>query len=851
MSVLKSLSVGVLPHRDRFASYGRNGQEMVVGPLLEALEKEWELPVHFATYTLHGAEQWHRFRKVHATDPEFVGRLHTQMLVMDYDRPKLGNEKNPWNSQDEIDAVLELLADADLWPTVSYVTPHGMRMINVLDEQVPVLEGEHLYRILLDQLAEAGIESDDSTKDWTRVFALPYIRKGYWEDDEKSAWVPGDATWESPFVADSVCYTPEALLPARQLRSRRPQPNLIAIDSAKPDSQEAQALLYGDNARHTQFFKRARELLKHNAFVDIVFGEGTAPFPPGKQNDSIFRMVGSLTLRLWNKIEGMTPEHLYALMAPCLRGLAPDACDVMWEQLCRTWEKLHNSAELQRVSDEETERIMLEGFREQAASEGVMLDRKAAQLEEQPVEFMRRHMILQSGKGAYHLMTPTGYYRTSPVTREGLVTAVMDMGLGNIYGLNASDGAEIPLDALLRRSCSTLARVDGCLGLQRNRGVLRGLEIGDLALDIPTHYLIEHEPLFVRDVDTFLRLLAGADYERLEDWLGHAQDIYNPICALSLSGPSGTGKSLLGDILAARFGPGGKNSESVLTGTWNDGLMRNPVIHADEGISTNSQIKRVDQMLRLIVTGGPMEIRQRRIDSRTVEVYPRLIITANDLEALQTALGNRVMEADSVDAITRRMLHMEAQPDAEGFFASKGGRAMTNNWVKGEALAVRHLAWIYQNRKQPSKYTGDGRLLVEGSTPRHADSGAFTIRQALRENPQRTELMTALCRAVECEARGQKQQAYWIDDGNHQMMTNPNRMHTFMEARAFGTKVMPLHTLSRAMNAVASRGHRPKGGSRVWVVDLPDLMSFAEDIGATDEVLKTITRMMTKAGVLK
>jgi hypothetical protein len=837
---LQDIQIGVVEHRDKFASLGRGGGEMVVGPLLEALERQWDGPWHFSTYYLHGAERWNRLRKEHSGHQEFVGRLFTRLLVMDYDRPKVSEKKNPWNSQDEVDDALLLLETAGLWPAVSYVTRHGLRLIYLLDEPVPVTESEHLYRILLARLAEAGLESDDSTSDWTRFFALPYITTGSWDAD-KTIWTPERKAWDNPFIAGSVIVTESAVMDVRSLRSQRLAPNLIAITDGRPTVQESQRLLFGDQGKQTEFTKAAKKLLKNNAYVDVVFGNGPAPFPPGERNTSIFRMVGSVLMRLWGKIDGMTPQHVYGLLEPCLLGLEKDSCEVMWEQLCRTWEKLHNEAEIQRVSDAEVMARMVEGFREQATRSGASLARMANRLEETEEQFVRRHLILTRDR-QFYLMGADGYYRTTPTAREGMIATILGAGLGSIYGTNTTDGAEVPVDQVLRRSCISIDRVDGALGLPRNKGELFGLDSGELGLRVPTHYLVDEEPRFVEEVDEFFRLFAGRNYDRLMDWLGHAQNLHAPICALSISGSKATGKSFLGDLLSARFGPGGKNSESVLTGAWNDGLMRNPVVHADEGIGETTNAKRIDQMLRLTVTGGAMEIRQRRTDSRTCEVYPRLLITANDLDALHTALGKRVLEEQSRDALLSRMLHIEACPEAGEYLAERGGRAFTEKWIKGEALALKHLAHLFATRDQPSRFSSDGRLLVDGSSDRYGDTGVETIDGVLRDSPARSAILAAICEAVRKIATGQAQTCIAVENGV--VRTTAQALSSFMAFQNFGTQIPTQHSLSRALPSVAIRDPRVSGRPREWVIDLGGLSQFAEDQGYPVKVVERIHLFM-------
>lgn len=59
-----------------------------------------------------------------------------------------------------------------------YLTAHGYRLVQPLDEPIPVAEIERYIYGWHRELQAAGVTADPSCRDWTRVFRLPNVTRG-------------------------------------------------------------------------------------------------------------------------------------------------------------------------------------------------------------------------------------------------------------------------------------------------------------------------------------------------------------------------------------------------------------------------------------------------------------------------------------------------------------------------------------------------------------------------------------------------------------------------------------------------------------------------------------------------
>lgn len=738
-----ALRVGVIPQKE-FRSLGKGGGLMASASLRQVLTEQFTTAALFCTYYVEGEDRWPRLRK-RGTDLAWVrdrgGQVFTGCLVFDYDRPKVDGRKSPWESREAPAEVLLQLLEADLQPTAFYSTKHGARMIYVLDRPLPVEQGEQAYHVMLRLLQQAGVHSDENTADWTRFFVAPYVTK----EDEK--------LWELDSIFVDMFDT---VLSADWVLSQGAVPQAIELDGNAPDIDTCSRLLETiAKGKHvaTDFVRQAKKRLQGSPYFDVIFHGSPPPWPDGERNSGLWKLVGHATRRLWG-VEEMTHVHVYALVRALADRMEPSADDPtpysekLWDMVCRTWEKQHDEEEIQRATTEQVLERALAGMRAQARANGQPLHVIAAKRGMSEIDWVREHLIAMCGAETY-LMTAGGYYTATPIRNcNGLQGAIKHLGLEDLYGLVDRDGEVVGRDDLLKHRGFAVGDIRLELGLQH--GELRDLDQPLPTLALPSYHLIPEDAQFVPIVDTYLRTLAGDNYERLVDWLAFAQDIRRPICALSLCGESSTGKTFLAELVGARFGPGQRNDESVF-GTHNGGLVRNPVINFDEGAAVFQNTKAVDEVFRTYTTGGTLSIKEKYRVTMQAEVYPRIIIGANDIEALRSVIAGRDLNDASYKALEFRVLHIEVCAAAAAWLSEHGGRELTENWIRGDRLALRHLAWLHENRPKRSRWEGNGRLLVEG------DKGSEVLEEMRWSTPEIEAVLRAILRALKLhDTRGSR-----------------------------------------------------------------------------------------------
>jgi hypothetical protein len=827
------IPVALIPQKE-FASRQKGGVPMAVTSLRTAIETRFDESALFCTYLVEGMpEGWHRLRK-HGSDLHELRaqgkQVVTTCLVFDYDRPKKNGAKNPWESPDEPLALLMRLFEADLRPTAFYTTMHGARMVYVLDQPVLVEDGERAYQAMLGLLAKAGIHSDENTADWTRFFYLPYVTK-----EGQPLW-KNECIWHE-FFGDVTS--------AKWILQQSRTPDKLQLDDGDvPEAAQCDLLLEVINASgklvQTDFVRQAKKALQNSTWFDIVFNSSPPPWPEGERNTGLWKLVGHVTQRLWGKVEGLTPTHIYALLRPTAKQMPPSPDDgipyveKLWEMVCRTYEKRHNDSAVERASVEEVLERALEGFRRQCILDGQDPQALAARQGLSEVDYMRQHLIALAGRGGeVYLMQEDGSYTTQPIGTMGLQGNIKHMGLEDLYGLYGSDGEILGKDELLKLRSFQIAHIE--MSVNERVGRLKDIDQPAPTLVLPAYWLLDEDPVYSPVVDEYLRVLGGDDYERLVDWLTFAQVPERPICALSLCGTPGVGKTFIAELLGARFGPGKRNNETVL-GEHNSGLTRNPVIAIDEGVRALRGTKAIDEVFRTYVTGGVITVSEKYQIARQVEVYPRVIIAANNRTALQQTVAGRDLDDDSFQALTERILHIQVGPAAKEWLARKGGRNFTSDWIEGKRIALKHLAFLYRNRPEKSRWAGQGRLLVEG---RKDD---VTITNLRWTTPQSEAVMRAIMRALHRnddmpEDANVVHRKAWF---RGHLLVSGNSLYEYVKRfMDYELKDVKLNgqAIKKALDALCSyssaHDHRVgRNDRRRWkVVDPHKLMAFALDQG--------------------
>lgn len=225
------------------------------------------------------------------------------------------------------------------------------------------------------------------------------------------------------------------------------------------------------------------------------------------------------------------------------------------------------------------------------------------------------------------------------------------------------------------------------------------------------HVLADAQPRFHADVDGWLRLLGGTDVEGVLDWLAAITFTQSePICALYLDGPKGTGKSLLGAGIASLWGAAPISYASVM-GDFNGGLLTCPLVFADEGITIDRfQEASASEQFRNLVANTAHTINAKYQPPGTLNAALRVLVTSNGPQGIPF---KKAMSQDGIDAVTDRILYAHMDRRAAAYLLSLGGRPAMRDWIlpnNQPGKIAEHLLWLRDTRELKH----GGRFLVQG-----------------------------------------------------------------------------------------------------------------------------------------
>lgn len=820
-----SIIVNTIPNIKAFRSLGKSRLLGEVPGILDPLTLAEALSINFATprlmccYWAEGEEFQHRLAK---RDETLVKQVMHWGVAIDVDRHDKDGKKQPWKNAEQPWEILETLQEKapELWPSYFYSTKNGVRLIYVLTRRVTTPDIESLIASLHLRLTAAGIEADPATKDWTRFFVLPFVTKD-----------GGEKLWENNTI---FCESFNKLLDPDLLLQTVREFSPCVVQGDQPDAAASDRLLWGDNNKMTPVCRRAKQLLENNSFAIYLFGGAACDFAPGERDSKLNKMAWSVVRTLFGKkgMEEVGPETAYAVMRRGVSRLPRDEDDpdkdwtqALYEKTCRIWEQCADEAETQKLTDEEEELQILSGFKQMLQAEDVDIRQLMAQAgAETEVAVLKRHLIAMS-RGQLYVMGRDGKYSPYPVSRDTLHGTVEQQGLGRFYGLHKFGERVNEMD-IIREAGFPIQTVTGRLG--QKRATVCGLGTGQTSLNVPTYNLADIAPLYSKDVDKWLTVLAGVNYDRLVDWISHSQDIARPICALSLTGGPGAGKSFLAELMGCLFGPGSKNNHTIF-GQWNIGLRDNPVIHIDEGLAELANMRNIDATFRELITGGNLILSQRRVDERSYEVYPRMMITANNLDALHKIVAGRDLDDDSHNALAERILHIEVNDEARPLVKRK----ITENWIRGDKIALRHFAFLYATRTKPSRWEGEGRFLVEGVRE------SAMLQDARFNTPLMEAVQRTLLKAI--ESCGNAGKGIYTD--GPVVISGAAAVKELMSLNSqefFEVKDKSLRSIGAALRKMANGAEVRKDGRRLHCVPIEHVLKQALESGAQCSKTKEI-----------
>ncbi len=212
----------------------------------------------------------------------------------------------------------------------------------------------------------------------------------------------------------------------------------------------------------------------------------------------------------------------------------------------------------------------------------------------------------------------------------------------------------------------------------------------------------EWDPEFAT-IDRYVGLFAGKHAEKYRDWLATFPELDRPTAALYLSGPKGTGKTLLPEMLARLYTTGAATDLADAWGNFNEALLNCPVIKADEALPPGATSARVREIVGVVCR----TLKRKHVATAEMHGAIRLILSANRDDMLSF---NETQSTDELDATAQRIFHIETSATAQAFLE----RTPHRHWVTKDVFA-RYVLWL-QKTRGPKVERGP-RWLVEGHMP--------------------------------------------------------------------------------------------------------------------------------------
>jgi hypothetical protein len=238
------------------------------------------------------------------------------------------------------------------------------------------------------------------------------------------------------------------------------------------------------------------------------------------------------------------------------------------------------------------------------------------------------------------------------------------------------------------------------------------------------------QPEYSIEVDRWWQIAAGDHYAKLCKWVSWLTELSLPCSILFLTGPRGTGKSLLGCGLA-RLWQSPPTPLSHAMGEYNNRLVDCPFVFGDEDIPRDKRGHMRTAELREFVQARSRLLRRKYLSDTVLQGAVRIMIAANSRGILEFPgqLGY-----DDIYSIAERILHVAFSNAARAYLKA----VQHTHWVDQGTIA-RHALFLAAQR-QPA----EGRFLVRD------DSNivrALTVRSGIRSQMCRF-LVEYLCQPM-------------------------------------------------------------------------------------------------------
>lgn len=739
----------------------------------EAFETAYRTDAHFVTYQVinAGIETFPRLKKTVLGQLRAVGcDVVSTMIVLDYDNS--GHE--PWVGRDQWGEFLAKLQEvSDAWPmawdwSLLYPTKAGARFIYVLKEPIPVDQIESKTRWLCKQFTDRGIFiAVDQCIDWGHLFRLPNVSRD------------GKDTWDEPYWDFLPQY--EKRLSNKELgdlgkAEAEEYAVLKPINNKLPGRDvELQYLCTtgcNGNIIKSEFYKEAKKRLKGTPCYDCIFNERPIALK-GARSSTIISYT-AIAISILYRLPSCTPEAVYSLFFGAIGQLepaadTPDWYKWTWAKICMTYAKEHAKYEMVKLKADAaaTKALSIVDLIAVKMQKWCNAPELSSENDEVVRKFVIQHLIVSTGR-TYLVITKEGTYDPMQLTYTQIIARINILGLGAAIQTQemTSPGVfrPIPIQTIINDHCTIVNHI---MAVPEITGAyIENIDTQDARLIIPCYQRNNDlAPEYNSMVDAWLHALFGANYSLGVHWISWALAWdEGPICALSISGPAGSGKKMLVQGLCECLRRPKMATQADLVGNVQFNLFSTPFLVVNEGWPKNHHMEPADQF-RSFVSGDLGQVRKLYCDPVDIKSPVRVLFTANNLDVVKALSNNRDLANDDREALAVRLLHMSVTREARDFLNIHHGIELTGKagarWIAGDSgqesdfVVAKHFLYLYQHRKGP---VGQ-RFLVEGN---HAQAIMFDMRTGSGSAPLVIETIIKL---LECRNRGNRYLGITIEDG--------------------------------------------------------------------------------------
>ena len=230
-----------------------------------------------------------------------------------------------------------------------------------------------------------------------------------------------------------------------------------------------------------------------------------------------------------------------------------------------------------------------------------------------------------------------------------------------LYRPSESGAKRMPLDALVLRY-GELAR-EIVLDFTTDESYI------DPKTDIFHHAVLQRpklDPEYDANIDEWITLLGGPRVDALKNWLSLYGDLSRCLAALVLVGAPGTGKNLFAHGSGRLFSSHAPSSQRDLTGAFQSGLLKNPLVFCDEEITDSPFDRSFLAAIRADISALSRRVNIKYSTEVDLVGATRYIIASNHLPFRAENAASK----DDADAIAERFCWIDAKPEAATFLKS-------------------------------------------------------------------------------------------------------------------------------------------------------------------------------------